>query len=115
MSLRDVREALDSWTRRGDGAAVATLIAVRRSAPRSPGARFAISTGGDLAGSVSSGCVEGDLHEHLSRLLEGGAPEIVTYGITDEMAAGVGLSCGGEIDVLVESHPLDDPVWAPLA
>jgi len=115
VSLREVRAALETWAERGDPAAVATLIDVRRSAPRGPGARFAVSGAGELAGSVSSGCVEGDLHGHLEGLLAGGDPRIVTYGITDEMAAGVGLSCGGEIDVLVERHRPDDPVWGPLA
>jgi xanthine dehydrogenase accessory factor len=59
--------------------------------------------------------VEGDLHEHLAALIEGGSPALLTYGITDEMAADVGLSCGGEIDVLVESHRAGDPVWEGLA
>ncbi len=114
MSFRDVRGALETWALHGDSVAIATLIEVRRSAPRAPGARFALSGTGELAGSVSSGCVEGDLHEHLAALIEGGAPSLLTYGITDEMAAGVGLSCGGEIDVLVESHLAGDPVWAGL-
>lgn len=114
MSWGEVRGALGAWTAGGDAAAVATLVGVRRSAPRAPGARFAVSSAGDLAGSVSSGCVEGDLHEHLMRTIDGAPPEVLTYGITDEMAAGVGLSCGGEIDVLVEAHPAGDPVWALL-
>ena len=114
MSWREVRGALETWAKRGDAAAVATLIEVRRSAPRAPGARFAVSSSGELAGSVSSGCVEGDLHEHLSACLAGDPAAIVSYGITDEMAAGVGLSCGGEIDVLVEAHPAQDPVWSAL-
>ncbi|MDH3732746.1 MAG: XdhC family protein [Gemmatimonadota bacterium] len=114
MSWREVRGALGKWAKRGDTAAVATLIEVRRSAPRSPGARFAVSSTGELAGSVSSGCVEGDLHEHLSALLTGAPSALLSYGITDEMAAGVGLSCGGEIDVLIEPHPAWDPVWDAL-
>ncbi|WP_419161375.1 XdhC family protein [Candidatus Palauibacter sp.] len=114
MSLRAVRDDLARWAGRGDPIAVATLIAVRRSAPLPPGARFAISGAGELSGSISSGCVEGDLHERLSALLGGDAPATVTYGITDEMAAGVGLSCGGEIDVLLDLHDPGDPVWQRL-
>ncbi len=114
MSLRSVREALVRWTGRGEPVAMATLIAVRRSAPLPPGARFAISGSGDLTGSISSGCVEGDLHERLSGLLAGDDPSTVTYGITDDMAAGVGLSCGGEIDVLLSLHDPADPVWRRL-
>ncbi|MFV1985727.1 MAG: XdhC family protein [Gemmatimonadota bacterium] len=115
MSLRDVRGALETWADLGDAAAVATLIEVRRSAPRAPGARFALSGSGELAGSISSGCVEGDLHEHLAAMIDGGPPKLLTYGITDEMAADVGLSCGGEIDVLVEKYQTGDPVWRPLS
>ena len=114
MSLRAVREDIARWAERGDPIAIATLIAVRRSAPLPPGARFAISAAGELSGSISSGCVEGDLHERLSALLGGGAPASVTYGITDEMAAGVGLSCGGEIDVLLDHYDPGDPVWHRL-
>ena len=111
MSLHEVHTPLDDWTRERRRAAVATLVRVRRSAPRPPGARFAISDAGDLAGSVSSGCVEGDLHEHLRRILDGAPPALLQYGITDEMAADVGLSCGGEIEVLVAIHEPDDPAW----
>ena len=114
MSLRAVREDIARWAEQGDPIAMATLIAVRRSAPLPPGARFAISGAGELSGSISSGCVEGDLHERLSALLGGGAPASVRYGITDEMAAGVGLSCGGEIDVLLDHYDPGDPVWHRL-
>ncbi len=111
MSLHEVHTPLDQWARASHRAAIATLIRVRRSAPRPPGARFAISEAGDLAGSVSSGCVEGDLHEHLRRILDGAPPALVEYGISDEMAADVGLSCGGEIEVLLEVHDPHDPAW----
>lgn len=111
MTLRSVREEMDRWADRGDRVAVATLIEVRRSAPLPAGAKFAISSGDELVGSISSGCVEGDVHERLMALLGGGSPQTVTYGITDEMAFGVGLSCGGEIDVLLEVHDPEDPVW----
>ena len=114
MSLRAVRDDIARWAERGDPIAMATLIAVRRSAPLPAGARFAISGAGELSGSVSSGCVEGDLHERLTALLGDGAAAAVTYGITDEMAAGVGLSCGGEIDVLLDRYDPGDPVWHRL-
>jgi len=55
--------------------------------------------------------VEGDLHEHIGQVLEGGDPRLLHYGITDEMAAEVGLACGGEIDVLVAPHDVESPVW----
>lgn len=114
MSVREVRGPLRRWSGEGKRAAVAILVEVRRSAPRPPGARFALSESGDLAGSVSSGCVEGDLHEHLREMLSGAEPALLQYGITDEMAAEVGLSCGGEIDVLVARHDPADPAWQTL-
>ena len=114
MSLRQVREALDAWSRAGERSAVATLVEVRRSAPQPPGARFAISAAGDIAGSISSGCVEGDLHARLLGVLDGAPASIVSYGITDEMAAGVGLSCGGEIEVLLAPHDPADLAWIGL-
>lgn len=114
MSLRAIRDAVDDWSDRDESVAVATLLRVRRSAPLPPGARFAVSESGELAGSISSGCVESDLHERLGGLLRDEPPEIVTYGITDEMAAEVGLACGGEIDVLLARHDPDDPAWPRL-
>lgn len=115
MSFGEVSEPLRRWSEEGRRAAVATLVDVRRSAPRPPGARFAVSEAGEVAGSVSSGCVEGDLHERLQRILRGAPSDVVHYGITDEMAAEVGLACGGEIDVLLAPHDPDDPAWAVLA
>lgn len=114
MTAGEVLEPLLSWTEAGERAGMATLVGVRRSAPRQPGARFAVSEGGELAGSVSSGCVEGDLHERLRRVMGGGEPRVVHYGITDEMAMEVGLACGGEIDVLVEPFEPENPAWAAL-
>lgn len=115
MSFKEIEGALEAWAERGEAAAVATLVAVRRSAPRDPGARFAVSERGEIAGSVSSGCVEGDLHERLRGLLGGDEPGLVSYGISDEVAATVGLSCGGEIDVFLDRHDPGDPVWPALA
>ncbi len=113
MSLQEISEALTRWSAEGRECAVATLVAVRHSAPRPPGARFAVNDRGDMVGSVSSGCVEGDLFEHLRRALSGEPSSVLTYGITDEMAADVGLACGGEIDVLVARHD-PDAVWGAL-
>jgi len=114
MTFPEIRAVLEAWDARGERAGVATLIEVRRTAPRRPGARFAASEGGEVAGSVSAGCVESDLHEHIQQVIRGGEARVVGYGITDEMAAGVGLSCGGEIQVLVAEHRPEDPVWAAL-
>jgi xanthine dehydrogenase accessory factor len=113
MSLHEVSEALKCWNDEGRESALATLVAVRHSAPRLPGARFAVNDRGDVAGSVSSGCVEGDLFEHLRDILSGRSASVLTYGITDEMAADVGLVCGGEIEVLIARHR-PDAAWNAL-
>lgn len=118
MSIREVQGAVRDWSRRGEAWAEAILVAVRRSAPRPPGARYAVGPGGAFAGNLSAGCVEADLHERLSALLgsaDPGAADRVSYGISDDEAAGVGLSCGGEIDVVLRRHEAADPVWGALA
>jgi xanthine dehydrogenase accessory factor len=90
------------WRENGQRVALATVVATRRSAPRPVGSKLAVSDQGELAGSVSGGCVESDVVLAAQDVLGGGEPRLVTYGITDDMALGVGLPCGGEIDVFVE-------------
>ena len=104
-----IAEDLRRWRDRGDSyAVVATLVEARGSAPRPIGSRLAISEQGELAGSVSGGCVESEVAELATEVLASGEPRNVTYGISDDQAFSIGLPCGGEIDVLVERAGLDE-------
>lgn len=100
--MRDVLEDLEAWTARGDRVALATVVGVRRSAPRPPGSKMAVSDQGDVSGAVSGGCVEGSVVQVAEEVLAGGEPRLLSFGIADEEAWDVGLPCGGEIDVWVE-------------
>lgn len=100
--LRDVIE----WHERGLGAALATVVDVERSAPLGPGAAMAVGADGAVVGSVSGGCVEPAVVEAATETLSNGLRQRLTYGIADEQAFEVGLTCGGTIHLFVE--PIDD-------
>src|SRR6266511_924890 len=108
--MREIVPDIKRWRARGDGRiAVATVVAARGSAPRPIGSKLAVSEQGELAGSVSGGCVENEVYEESRAVLGGGPPKLLSYGISDEQAWSVGLPCGGEIDVFVEQL-----TWAEL-
>jgi xanthine/CO dehydrogenase XdhC/CoxF family maturation factor len=100
--VKELLPDIDRWRARGEKVAVATVVATRRTSPRPVGSKLAVSESGELAGSVSGGCVESDVFLAAQDVLAGGAPRLLTYGITDDMALEIGLPCGGEIDVFVE-------------
>jgi xanthine dehydrogenase accessory factor len=105
--VREVASDIRRWLGRGDErVAIATVVATRGSAPRPVGSKLAISEHGELAGSVSGGCVENEVYEVARGVLGGGPARLMSYGISDEQAWSVGLPCGGEIDVFVEELPL---------
>ena len=114
MSVSEVRGFLRESVSTDEPVGVAVLLRAWRSAPRAPGVRFAAGSGTATAGSISAGCVEADLREHLRAVAGGAAPGIVRYGVSDADAAAVGLSCGGEIEVLVHAHDPTDQVWRRL-
>ena len=100
--MREILGDVERWQGRGERFALATVVATRRSAPRPVGSKLGVSERGEMAGSVSGGCVENEVYEHAREVLAGGPPRLVTFGISDELALTVGLPCGGEIDVFVE-------------
>jgi xanthine dehydrogenase accessory factor len=102
--MKDVIEDVDTWVARGDEVALATVIDVKRSAPRPPGAKMAINSRGEVSGAVSGGCVEGAVVAVAEDVLKGGEPRLLHFGIADSEAWDVGLPCGGEIDVFVERY-----------
>jgi xanthine dehydrogenase accessory factor len=109
--MRDVMDTVEAWRERGDEVAVAlaTVVETWGSAPRREGAKLALNAGGGIAGSVSGGCVEGAVVEAGQGVLARSRPERVSFGVSDESAWSVGLSCGGHIDVWIE--PLHPGSW----
>ena len=98
----DIPETALAWHRAGKGAALATVVETWGSAPRRVGSQLAISGAGEIAGSVSGGCVEGAVVVEAVEAIETGKPVLLDYGVSDGDAFAVGLACGGTIRVLVE-------------
>ncbi len=99
----DVLGVAAGWLDAGEPAvALATVVRAWGSAPRPPGSQMAMTADGRMAGSVSSGCVEGAVAEAAAETLRTGAPQLLTYGVTNERAWEVGLTCGGTLSVFVE-------------
>jgi xanthine dehydrogenase accessory factor len=104
--MRDLLDDIDRWQAAGHRVAVARVVGLEGSGPRDPGAAMAVSDSGEVAGSVSGGCVEGAVVTEALAVLAGERPRgIVSFGYSDDDAFAVGLTCGGTIHVFVE--PLD--------
>jgi xanthine dehydrogenase accessory factor len=103
--MKEVMADIDRWQAAGRRVAIARVIGVEGSGPRDPGATMAVSEDGEVAGSVSGGCVEGAVVVEALAVLENGTPRVCTFGYSDDEAFAVGLTCGGTLHVLVE--PLD--------
>ncbi|MGW5381657.1 XdhC family protein [Nocardia sp. NPDC003963] len=100
--MRDLATHLVRWHAEGASYALATVVAVRGSAPLPPGAAMAVDAAGAVRGSLSGGCVEGAVYELCTEVLASGAPTRQTFGYSDSDAFAVGLTCGGELDIVVE-------------
>ncbi|MFG3661869.1 XdhC family protein [Streptomyces sp. NPDC047706] len=99
--MLDIAEVLDRWAAEGRDFAVATVISVSGSAPRAPGAALAVDAEGTVVGSVSGGCVEGAVYDLCVESLRSGGTVVERFGYSDEDAFAVGLTCGGEIELLI--------------
>jgi xanthine/CO dehydrogenase XdhC/CoxF family maturation factor len=98
----DVLGAAQAWRESGREVAVATVVETWGSAPRPVGSHLVIDAAGNFLGSVSGGCVEGAVVEEAAEVIATGAPRMLEFGVADETAWRVGLSCGGRIKVYVE-------------
>jgi xanthine dehydrogenase accessory factor len=103
--MMDIIDLATAWTEAGEKVALATVVRVDGSAPRGEGAKMIVSDAGRIAGSVSGGCVEAAVAEAAQSVLDGSPPKIERFGINRAMMWDIGLSCGGEIDVLIEKLP----------
>ncbi len=100
--MRDILDPITKWWEANDTFGLATVVRTYSSAPREPGAAMAVSAAGEVVGSVSGGCVEGAVYELATEVTASGQPVLRRYGISDDDAFAVGLTCGGIIDIFVE-------------
>ncbi|WP_353508087.1 XdhC/CoxI family protein [Intrasporangium sp.] len=105
--MREVLKELMGWWDAGETVGVGTVVGTWRSAPRQPGASMLVGPGGEAVGSVSGGCVEGAVYELGQEVVDTGTPVLQRYGISDDDAFAVGLTCGGILDVYVEKVSKD--------
>jgi xanthine dehydrogenase accessory factor len=103
--VKEILNDLDRWQRQGKRVAIARVVDLEGSGPRLPGAAMAVSEDGEVAGSVSGGCVEGAVVVEALSVLEKNDRRVVTFGYSDDEAFAVGLTCGGTIHLFIE--PLD--------
>ena len=106
--MRDVLDELVAWWEAGETVALGTVVGTWKSAPRQPGASMLVGPGGEAVGSVSGGCVEGAVYQLGEEVTGSGSPVLQRYGISDDEAMGVGLTCGGILDVFVERVSRED-------
>src|SRR5215204_1364318 len=104
--MRDILATLSRWEADGRRAAIASVVERRGSAPRDPGASLALNDLGEIAGSVTGGCVEPSVIREAQEVLDGGPARLREYGIADDTAFEVGLACGGTVVILVATLDL---------
>jgi xanthine dehydrogenase accessory factor len=100
--MREVLAEIKDWTAAGDQVAIATVVETWGSSPRPLGSKMVVSSSGKMAGSVSNGCIEGDVFEEAQKVLRAGQGRLVPYGVADDIAFSVGLACGGHVEVMIQ-------------
>jgi xanthine dehydrogenase accessory factor len=103
--MKELMTDIERWRTSGQRIAIARVVDIEGSGPRLPGASMAVAENGEVAGSVSGGCVEGAVVAEALEILETGDRRVVTFGYSDDEAFAVGLTCGGTIHLFIE--PLD--------
>ena len=103
--MKEIMEDIERWRRDGRTIAIARVVDIEGSGPRLPGAAMAVADSGEVAGSVSGGCIEGAVVTEALEILATGDRRLVTFGYSDDEAFAVGLTCGGTIHLFIE--PLD--------
>ena len=107
----DIVDDFGKWLNAGQGFALATVIRTWRSAPRSEGASMAVDAHGTMIGSVSGGCVEGAVIKEALQVIDSKESSRLSFGVSDEDAWSVGLSCGGQIDIWVQFVDPSEKIW----
>ena len=114
--MKDILPNLEAWKARGDQVALATVTKTWGSSPRAPGSKMAINQRGEMIGSVSGGCVEGAVLKESESTTHGTAVKTLRFGVSDNDAWSVGLTCGGTIEIFLEKFlAFEEPeVWKGL-
>jgi xanthine dehydrogenase accessory factor len=100
--MREVLGELIEWTKAGEEIALATVIETWGSSPRPLGSKMVVTRSGQMAGSVSNGCIEGAVFDEAQKVLKSGEPKVAAFGVADDVAFDVGLACGGHIEVFIQ-------------
>ncbi len=110
--MKEIIESLRKWQAKGNKTAIATIVGGYGSAPRPLGSKMAVNDLMEFAGSVSGGCIEGDVIRNALRVIKEQKPALLRYGISTDAAWDIGLACGGEIEIFLEPlHPIDLSVF----
>ena len=103
--MKEIVKDIRKWQKQNKEIAIARVIDLDGSGPRLPGAAMAVTEEGEVAGSVSGGCVEGAVVLEALEVIKNNQRHIVSFGYSDQEAFSVGLTCGGTVHLFIE--PLD--------